>query len=122
MGEEIYINKIQNRILYSLCFSIIMSLIVGLNYTLIQGYYVFVILFLLISLTLVLSNLELVKLKLEITTSKLMYLFVGVISFIIISLLFNTNLGYPLIPSMGLSILCLLFFNWVYYSLEPLRG
>ena len=45
MGEVIDVNKIQNRIFLTLILSILASIYVGLNYTLVQGYYLFAILF-----------------------------------------------------------------------------
>ncbi|RAH14100.1 MAG: hypothetical protein CMB56_006640 [Methanobacteriota archaeon] len=122
MGEEVVIRKIQNRILSGLLFSVLAAFIVGINFSPIEGYYVFAVLFILISLTMVISNLELIKVKLEFSSFKFIYLFLGLLFFILVSFLFSNNLGYPLGPSMILSLLCLLFFNWVYYSLEPMRG
>ncbi len=122
MGEEIFTKKIQNRILFGLFFSILISFVIGINFSPIEGYYVFAILFILLSLALIISNLELVKMKLEISSFKFIYLFLGILFFVIISFLFNSNLGYPMGPSMFLSLCCVLFFNWIYYSLEPMRG
>ena len=122
MGQEFDIGKIEIRILFALFFSIITSLFVGLNYSAIQGYYVFVLLFILISMFLIFSNFEMVKSKLEISSPKIAHSLVFLASTFILSIIFKNNLGFPLMPSIGLSIVCFFFVNWVYYSLEPLRG
>lgn len=122
MGQESEIAKIQFRILFALLFSITASFFVGLNYSPIQGYYVFAISFILISVFLTLSNFEMVRSKLEISSPKFLHLLVLLVSIFILSTLLNNNLGFPLLPSIGLSIVCFMFVNWVYYSLEPLRG
>ena len=69
MGEVIDVNKIQNRIFLTLILSILASIYVGLNYTLVQGYYLFAILFLGSSSVLMISNLSVVKTNLEISSS-----------------------------------------------------
>lgn len=122
MGQESEIAKIQFRILFALLFSITASFFVGLNYSPIQGYYVFAISFIMISVFLTLSNFEMVRSKLEISSPKFLHLLVLLVSIFILSTLLNNNLGFPLLPSIGLSIVCFMFVNWVYYSLEPLRG
>ena len=122
MRQNIEINKIQIRILFALLFSSIISLYVGVNYSSMQGYYAFALLFILIALYLVFSNFEMVKNKLEITSFKIAHIFLYLLSIFILSTVFNDNLEFPLLSSIGLSIVCLLFINWVYYLLEPLRG
>ena len=122
MGEVIDVSKIQNRIFLTLILSILTSIYVGLNYTLIQGYYLFAILFLGLVAFLVISNLELMKTNLEISASKVLYVIVFILSVFVSTSIFNNNWGFPLMPSLGLSVICFLFVSWVYYSLEPLRG
>tara|TARA_B100000700_G_C14793702_1_gene737152 strand:+ start:548 stop:916 length:369 start_codon:yes stop_codon:yes gene_type:complete len=122
MGEVIDVSKIQNRIFLTLILSVLTSIYVGLNYTLIQGYYLFAILFLGLVAFLVISNLELMKTNLEISASKVLYVIVFILSVFVSTSIFNNNWGFPLMPSLGLSVICFLFVSWVYYSLEPLRG
>ena len=122
MGQEFDINKIQIRILFALLFSTIISIYVGMNYSAMQGYYVFSALFVVIGLFLIFSNFEMVRSKLEISSPKIAHLFVYSVSLFAASSVFNTNLGFPLLSSIALSIVCLMFVNWVYDSLEPLRG
>ena len=122
MGQDFDINKIQIKILFALLFSTIISLYVGTNYSAIQGYYVFSSLFIIIGLFLIFSNFEIVKSKLEITSPKIAHLFIYAASLPVLSTIFNDNFAFPLSSSIALSVVCLMFVNWVYYSLEPLRG
>ncbi|MBJ99503.1 MAG: hypothetical protein CMB48_00620 [Euryarchaeota archaeon] len=122
MGEVIDVSKTQNRIFLTLILSILASIYVGLNYTLIQGYYLFAILFLGGSAVLMISNLEIMKTNLEFSASKVLYVIVFILSIFVSTSVFNNNWGFPLMPSIGLSVICFLFVSWVYYSLEPLRG
>ena len=82
----------------------------------------FAILFLGLVAFLVISNLELMKTNLEISAAKILYVIVFILSVFVSTSIFNNNLGFPLMPSLGLSVACFLFDSWVYYSLEPLRG
>ena len=122
MGQEFDIDKLQIRILFALLFSTIISIYVGVNYSAIQGYYVFTAFFVLIGFSLIITNFEMVKSKLEISSPKIVHLIIYAVSLVILSSIFNDNLEYPLLPSIGLSIVCLMFVNWTYYSLEPYRG
>ena len=122
MGQEFDIDKLQIRILFALLFSTIISIYIGVNYSAMQGYYIFTAFFVLIGLSLIITNFETVKSKLEISSSKIVHLIIYAVSLAILSSIFNENLEYPLLSSIGLSIVCLMFVNWVYYSLEPLRG
>ncbi|MAS62084.1 MAG: hypothetical protein CMA34_00165 [Euryarchaeota archaeon] len=122
MGEVIDVNKIQNRIFLTLILSILASIYVGLNYTLVQGYYLFAILFLGSSSVLMISNLSVVKTNLEISSSKVLYVIVFILCTLVSTSIFSNNWGFPLMPSIGLSVVCFLFVSWTYYSLEPLRG
>ncbi len=122
MGQEFDIDKIQIRILFALLFSTIISIYVGVNYSAMQGYYLFTVLFVLIGLSLIITNFEIVKSKLEISSPKIAHLLIYTVSLVILSSIFTDNLEYPLLSSIGLSVVCLMFVNWVYYSLEPYRG
>tara|TARA_B100000287_G_scaffold133360_1_gene125389 strand:+ start:2036 stop:2404 length:369 start_codon:yes stop_codon:yes gene_type:complete len=122
MGQEFDIDKLQIRILFALLFSTIISIYVGINYSAMQGYYVFTAFFVLIGFSLIITNFEMVKSKLEISSPKIVHLIIYAVSLVILSSIFNDNLEYPLLPSIGLSIVCLMFVNWTYYSLEPYRG
>ena len=122
MGQEFDIDKLQIKILFALLFSTIISIYVGVNYSAIQGYYVFTAFFVLIGFSLIITNFEMVKSKLEISSPKIVHLIIYAVSLVILSSIFNDNLEYPLLPSIGLSIVCLMFVNWTYYSLEPYRG
>ena len=122
MGEVIDINKIQNRIFLTLILSISASIYVGLNYTLIQGYYLFAILFVGASSVLIISNSSMMKTNLAISSSKVLYVIVFILCTLVSTTIFSNNWGFPLMPSVGLSVVCFLFVSWTYYSLEPLRG
>ena len=122
MGQEFDIDKLQIKILFALLFSTIISIYVGVNYSVIQGYYVFTAFFVLTGFSLIITNFEMVKSKLEISSPKIVHLIIYTVSLVILSSIFNNNLEYPLLSSIGLSIVCLMFVNWVYYSLEPYRG
>ncbi len=122
MRQDFDINKIQIRILFALFLSTLISLYVGINYSAMQGYYVFAALFVVIGLFLAFSNYEIVKSKLKINYSKIAHLLIYGVSLFVLSTVFNDNLSFPLSSSIALSVVCLLFVNWVYYSLEPLRG
>ena len=122
MGEVIDVNKIQNRIFLTLILSILASIYVGLNYTLIQGYYLFAILFVGASSVLIISNSGMMKTNLEISSSKVLYAIVFILCTLVSTTIFSNNWGFPLMPSIGLSVVCFLFVSWTYYSLEPLRG
>ena len=122
MGEVIDVNKIQNRIFLTLILSILASIYVGLNYTLIQGYYLFWILFVVASSVLIISNSSMMKTNLAISSSKVLYVIVFILCTLVSTTIFSNNLGFPLMPSIGLSVVCFLFVSWTYYSLEPLRG
>lgn len=122
MGEVIDVNKIQNRIFLTLILSILASIYVGLNYSLIQGYYLFAILFVGTASVLMISNSSMMKTNLEISSSKVLYVIVFILSTLVSTSIFNNTWGFPLMPSLGLSVVCFLFISWSYYSLEPLRG
>ena len=122
MSEQSTINNIQKWILQLLILSALISLFVGINMSPMEGYYVFTVLVALISLTLILINFEIFKSKLDLNSKKIAHALINIIGIIIFTSLFHNNLNFPLIPSLGLSVIFLLFVNWVYYTLEPLRG